>query len=60
VQEFEKKKKKKKKKKKLRKTNEIKILIEKYKTMKYKLIDNERPRNDLVELWFKCLINYKY
>jgi len=43
----EKKKKKKKKKKKLGKTAEINILIEKYKTIEFKLIDNGRPRNNI-------------
>jgi len=51
-----KKKKKKKKKKKLGKTEEINVLIEKYRIMEFKLIDNGRLRNDIVELWFKCLI----
>jgi len=48
---LEKKKKKKKKKKKLGKTNEINILIERYETMELKLINNERPRNYIVELY---------
>jgi len=34
----------------LGKTNEIQILIEKCKTMESKLNDNERPKNDIVEL----------
>jgi len=25
-----------------------------------KLIDNGRPRNDIVELWFKCFIYLNY
>jgi len=25
--------------------------------MESKLIDNGRSRNDIIELWFKCLIN---
>jgi len=45
-----KKKNKKKKKKELGKKNEINILIEKYRTMKSKLIDNVRLGNDIVEL----------
>ena len=44
-------------KKKFGKTDEINILIEIYKTMESKLIDNRRPKNDIVELWFKYLIN---
>jgi len=28
--------------------------------MESKLIDNGRPRNDIVELWFKCLNNNFY
>jgi len=49
VKEFKKNKKKKKKKK----NHEINIVIEKYITMEFKLIDIERPIND-IELWFKC------
>jgi len=44
---FEDIKEKKKKKKKLGKTAEINILIEKYKTIEFKLIDNGRPRNNI-------------
>jgi len=43
-------KKKKKKKKELGKIAEINMLIEKYKTLESKLIDNGRLRNDMVEL----------
>jgi len=56
ISKIKKKKKEKKKKKKLGKTDEVNILIEKYKTMKSKLIDNRRPWNDIIKLWFKCLI----
>ena len=36
---------------------EIKFLVENYKYMESIFIDNEKCRNDIVELWFKCLIN---
>ena len=41
----------------LRKTDEINNLIEDYKKMESMLIDNGSYRNDIVELWFKCLID---
>jgi len=44
------------KKKKLGRTDEINILFEKYITMKSKLINIGRLRNDIIELKFKCLI----
>jgi len=46
----------KKKKKVLGRSDKINSLIEKYRTMLSKFIDNGRFRNDIVELWFKCLI----
>jgi len=47
---LKKKKKKKKKRKELGNTNEINTLIEKYKTLESKLMDNRRPRNNIVKL----------
>jgi len=41
---------KKKKKKKLRKKDKINILIKKYEIMESKLIDDGRPKDDIVEL----------
>ncbi|KAG4092062.1 hypothetical protein H8356DRAFT_1278632 [Neocallimastix lanati (nom. inval.)] len=41
----------------LGRSDKINSLIEKYRTMLSKFIDNGRFRNDIVELWFKCLIN---
>ncbi|KAG4096412.1 hypothetical protein H8356DRAFT_1681829 [Neocallimastix lanati (nom. inval.)] len=46
------------KKKKIKtKTDEINILIEKYKNKEAKLIDIKYDRSDLTKLWFECLTN---
>ena len=39
------------------KTDEIRILIEKYKNKESKLIDTKCDRNDFIKLWFECLTN---
>ncbi len=45
------------KKRKKTKTDEIRILIEKYKNKEAKLIDTKCDRNDFIKLWFECLTN---
>jgi len=39
------------------KTDEINILIEKYKNIEAKLIDIKCDRSDLIKLWFEFLTN---
>ena len=37
-------------------TDEIDILIVYYKDLESEYLENERPRNDIIDLWMKCLI----
>ena len=37
-------------------TDEIDILIEYYKDLESEYLENGRPRNDIMDLWIKCLI----
>ena len=37
-------------------TDEIDILIEYYKDLESEYLENESPRNDIIDLWRKCLI----
>jgi len=37
-------------------TDEIDILIDYYKDLESEYLENERPRNDIIDLWMKCLI----
>jgi len=44
------------KKKILIKTNEINDLIKKYKNKESELFDNKCDKNDIINLWYKCLL----
>jgi len=44
------------KKKNIKKTNEINDLIEKYKKKESELIDEKCDKNDIIDLWYKCLL----
>ena len=37
-------------------TDEIDILIDYYKDLESEYLENKRPRNDIIDLWMKCLI----
>ena len=37
-------------------TDEIDILIDYYKDLESEYLENERPRNDIIDLWMKYLI----
>ena len=50
MKEFEK------KKRILTKTDEINDLIKKYKKMESELIDKKCDKNDIINLWYKCLL----
>ncbi|KAL6617951.1 hypothetical protein U3516DRAFT_796794 [Neocallimastix sp. 'constans'] len=39
----------------INKTNEISVLIERYKNIETKLIDTKCDRNNTINLWFDCL-----
>jgi len=40
------------------KTDEIDNLIKKYRNMESELNDNEFNRNNIIELWYNCLIDF--
>ncbi len=40
--------------------DEIDILINYYKDFEKELNENQADRNELIELWYKCLIKLKY